>query len=99
MKIANIETENLYIFWMIWEISMKLSGKMWFMIMLKAVTQKQRFTPTLEDTFLGKRQGQVSLTLLPPPSSLFRVKVSVSAFMAYSLTQSQLFCQFFMVFL
>ena len=29
MKIANIETENLHIFWKICGISMKLSGKMW----------------------------------------------------------------------
>ena len=65
--------------------------------MLK-VTKKQSFNLSLEDTFLEKRQGVFSL-MPPPPPSFFRVKVPVSAFMAYSLTQSQLFSQSFMVFL
>ena len=67
------------------------------MEMLK-VTKMQGFTLSLEDTFLEKRQGGVSL-MAPPPHSPFRVKVSVSAFMTYSFTQSQLFSRFFMVFL
>ena len=47
MKIANIEKENLHILWTTWEISMKLSGKMWLIIILN-VTKKQRFTLSLE---------------------------------------------------
>ena len=40
MKIANIDWEILHIFWTTWGISMKLSGKMWIMIILK-VTKNQ----------------------------------------------------------
>ena len=50
MKIANIDRESLHIFWTIWGISMKLSEKMWIMIMLK-VTQNQGLTLSLEDVF------------------------------------------------
>ena len=56
MKIANIDRESLHIFWTTWEISMKFSGKMWFMIISK-VTEKQGFILSLEDTFLEKPQG------------------------------------------
>ena len=48
MKIVNIEGENLHIFWTTWGISIKLSGKMWLMIMLK-VTKNKGFTLSLED--------------------------------------------------
>ena len=51
MKIVNIDGENLDFFWTTREISMKFSGKMWLMIMLK-VTKNQGFTLSLEDTFL-----------------------------------------------
>ena len=44
MKIANIGEENLHIFWATWAISMKFSGKMWTLIILK-VTKK----PALHD--------------------------------------------------
>ena len=47
--------ENLHIFWTIWGISMKFSGEMWLMIILK-VTKNQGFTLSLEDAFLGKPQ-------------------------------------------
>ena len=69
MKIVNMDEENLHIFWMTWEISMKCSGKMWLMIILK-VTKNQGFTLSVEDTVLKKPQG-VKLTPpppLPPPS-------------------------------
>ena len=46
MKIANIYREILHIFWTIWGIRLKLSGKMWLMIMLK-VTKSQCFTLSL----------------------------------------------------
>ena len=36
MKIANIDRESLHISWTDWGISMKSSGKMWLMIILKA---------------------------------------------------------------
>ena len=35
MKIVDIDGENLHIFWTTWGISMKLSGKMWLMMILK----------------------------------------------------------------
>ena len=56
MKILNIDEENLHIFWTTWGISMKFSGKIWLMIILK-VTTNQGFTPSLEDTILEKTQG------------------------------------------
>ena len=56
MKIVNIDGENLHIFWTTLGISMKFSGKMWLMTMLK-VRKKQGFTLSLEDTFLEKPQG------------------------------------------
>ena len=56
MKIANIEEENLHIFWTTWGTSMKVLGKMWLMTMLK-VTEKQAFKLTLKNAFLEKPQG------------------------------------------
>ena len=56
MKIDYIDREILHIFWITWGISIKFSGNMWLMIVLK-VTKKQGFTLTLEDTFFGKPQG------------------------------------------
>ena len=58
MKIANIDTKNLHIFWTTWEISMKISEIMWLMIILK-VTKKQVFALSLEENFLEKPQGRV----------------------------------------
>ena len=43
MKIANFDREILYIFWTTWGISMKLSGKMWLMIIL--IVTKNLFSP------------------------------------------------------
>ena len=66
MNIVNIDGENLHIFWTSWEISMKYSGKMWFMMILK-FTKNKGFALSLEDTFLEKpQQGGMKLT----PSSL-----------------------------
>ena len=48
-----ILTEILEIFWTTWAISMKFSGKMWLLIILK-VKKSQGFTLSLEDTFFGK---------------------------------------------
>ena len=50
MKIANIDREILHIFWTTSGISMKFSGKMWLMIILK-VTKGQGFTLSLEDEY------------------------------------------------
>ena len=69
MKIANIVREILHIFWTTWGISMKFSGKMWIIIILK-VTKNQGFTLSLEDTFFGKPQGGSNW---PPFLSRFRV--------------------------
>ena len=65
--------------------------------MILKVTKRQGFTLSLEDTFLKKRQwmGEEAEGW---SLNCFRVKVSILAFMAYSLIQSQLFPQFFMVF-
>ena len=55
IKIANIDREILHNFWTTWGISMKISGKMWLLIILK-VTKKQGFTLFLEDTSFEKPQ-------------------------------------------
>ena len=63
MKIANIDRAILHIFWTIWGISMKFSGKMWLMII--KVTKKHSFTLSLKDTFFKKPQGgQIDPTLV-----------------------------------
>ena len=67
MKIVNIDRENLHIFWITWGISMKFSGKIWLMIILK-FTKNQSFTLSLEDTFLEKPQGGSSW---PPDPVVF----------------------------
>ena len=56
MKIANIDKEIFHNFWTTSGISMKFSGKMWLMIILK-VTKNQGLTLSLENTFLEKPQG------------------------------------------
>ena len=56
MKLANIDKENLHIFQTTWGSSMKFSGKMCLVIILK-VTKKQGFTTSLENTVLKKPQG------------------------------------------
>ena len=61
MKIANIDREILHNFWTTWGISMKFSGKMRLMIILK-VTKSQGFTLSLEDTFFEKPQEGVGQT-------------------------------------
>ena len=57
MKIANIDREILHNFWTTWGISMKFSGNMCLMIILK-VTKKQGFNLCLEDTIFEKPQGE-----------------------------------------
>ena len=56
MKIVDNDGENLHIFWTTWGISVKFSGEMWLMTILK-VPKNQGFTLSLEDTFLEKPQG------------------------------------------
>ena len=67
MEIANIDTEILHIFWTTWGISIRFSGKMWLMIILK-VTKNQGFTLSLEDTYFEKPQGRGSDWNPSPPS-------------------------------
>ena len=57
MKIASIDREFLHNFWMTWRTSKNLSGKMWFIIILK-VTKHQGFTLSLENTVFEKSQGE-----------------------------------------
>ena len=61
MKVVNIDGQNLHIFQTTWGISMKFSGKMWVVILLK-VTKNQGFTFSVEDTFWEKPQRG------PPPA-------------------------------
>ena len=70
MKIDNIDKEILHNFWTAWGISMKFSGKICLMIILK-VTKNQGFNLSLEDTIFKKPQGGSNWTL----PSRFRVKL------------------------
>ena len=63
MKIANTDGEILHIFWKTWGVSMKFSGKMWPIIILK-ITKNQGFTLSLEDTFFEEPRGESNW--LPP---------------------------------
>ena len=53
MKIVNIEEKNLQIYWTSSGISMKFSGKLSLVIILK-ITKNQDSTLSLKHTFLGK---------------------------------------------
>ena len=49
MKRVNIDGENLHIFWTTWRILiMTLSGKMWFMIILKLKLKKRTSSSLLK---------------------------------------------------
>ena len=65
MKLVNIEAENLHILWKICEISMKFSGMVWFIIILK-VTKKTEFDPFSRKHIFGKTTG-VGVKLIPQP--------------------------------
>ena len=52
----SIEEENLHICWTCWGISMKFSGKMSLIIILK-LTKNQHSNRSLKSTFLEKPQG------------------------------------------
>ena len=54
MKLINIDGENLHIFWITRGISMKFSGKIWLITILK-VTKDQGLTLYLEDTNFRKK--------------------------------------------
>ena len=69
MKIANIDREILHNFWTTWAISMKFSGKMCLVIILK-VTKNQGFTLCLEDIIFEKPQGVSNWPLPPLPPTL-----------------------------
>ena len=71
MKIANIEKENLHVLWTTWEISIKLSEKMWLIIILN-VTKKAALHPLFRKYIFRKTRGSVNWP--PFPFSLFRVK-------------------------
>ena len=61
IKIVNIDRPKFHIFWMIWGISLKFSGKMWTVIILN-VKKKQWFNFYAEDTFFEKPQVGVKST-------------------------------------
>ena len=72
MKIANIEREILHIFWTTWGISLKISGKMWLMIILK-VTKKTEFHPFFSRYIFRKITEGGGGQIEPPPPSRLRV--------------------------
>ena len=55
MKIVNIKEENLHIFWTNWGISLKFSGKILLMIILKT-KKNEGFTLSLKIPYLEKPQ-------------------------------------------
>ena len=72
IKTSNIDREVFHIFWTTWGISMKFSGKMWLMIILK-VTKSH--TLSFEHTFFEKPQGGGAWSNRPP--TRFRVNASL----------------------
>ena len=80
MKIVNIEGENLHVFWTIWGMSMKYSGKTWLMIILK-VTKKQSLTLFLSRKHTFWKNHRVWPKLTP---SLFKVKKIIIWSMKYN---------------
>ena len=74
--IVNIDGENLHIFWTTWEISVKFSGKIWLMIILK-VTKSQGFTLSLEYAFLKKPQEGGGGAEIDPYPSISKVRQSI----------------------
>ena len=75
MKRANIDGENLHIFWTTWGIlMMAFSGKMWLMIILKLkLKKKQGLILSLKNTFLEKPGGECQTE----PPSLLRIKTLI----------------------
>ena len=78
MKRANIDGENLHIFWTTWGIlMMTFSGKMWLMIILKLKLKKnkkkQGLILSLKNTFLEKPGGECQTE----PPSLLRIKTLI----------------------
>ena len=75
MKRANIDGENLHIFWMTWGIlMMTFSGKMWLMIILKLKFEKtQGLILSLKNIFLEKPGGACQTE----PPSLLRIKTLI----------------------
>ena len=78
MKRANIDGENLHIFWTTWGIlMMTFSGKMWLMIILKLKLKKnkkkQGLILSLKNTFLEKPGGECQTE----PPSLLRIKTVI----------------------
>ena len=57
IKVANIGKESLHVFLTTSGISMKISEKIWLMIMLR-VTKNQDFNLSLEDKFSEKPEGR-----------------------------------------
>ena len=78
MKRANIDGENLHIFWTTWGIlMMTFSGKMWLMIILKLKLKKnkkkQGLILSLKNTFLEKPGGECQTE----PPSLLKIKTLI----------------------
>ena len=75
MKRANIDGENLHIFWMTWGIlMMTFSGKMRLVITLKLkLKKKQGLILSLKNTFLEKPGGECQTE----PPSLLRIKTLI----------------------
>ena len=62
MKIVNIDKENLHIFQITWEISMKLSGRMCLMIILKD-TKSRALSSLWKVQFRKNHKGGSTFTL------------------------------------
>ena len=74
-KIANVEEENLHIFWTTWGMWMTFSGKMWLVIILE-VTKNQNCTFSPENVFFEKPKWRGSNW---PPAFLGLIQAKLSA--------------------
>ena len=70
MKVVNIKEESLHIFRTSWGISMKFSGMMSFIVILKVIKNQDPILSP-KNTFLVKPQGKGQIDT---PANCFRVK-------------------------
>ena len=57
ITLVNIDEENLHIFWTAWGISMRFSGKMWLMTILKFTRKTWLQTISSTGTFRKMTEG------------------------------------------
>ena len=86
------DEENNHIFWTSWGISVKFSGKILLMIILKVI-KNQGFTLFLEDTYSGKSQRRGQIDSLPPSRLKVKKFFGCQELWRCRSSRSQVFCK------